>query len=158
MKKYLFLCIFALLASCGEGPVDSKQTAEEEQTPKCEMSPEGRWAVYPQYLIGTCGFLSPFWVWVDDSGSLKLEESVNCQTTEEFTIEGRCQNATYFRCTNEEENLTAELRFYLKPSEEYEVRIQWEGNVNIEISTLDTNEPLCDSVYKTQVIYNPQEE
>lgn len=164
MNKYCFLFLCAALFGCGAFDESPETLAiEANQGLVCDMSPEGKWAAYPEYVIGSCGYLAPLWAYVDADGSLYMEEEANCETVKEMVVDrgpnNPCQKVTMFSCTNEEMNLKAQLHFFLQNrSEEFTQRIQWEGNLNIKVGYLDEEDYLCDSVYNLRVIYHPQEE
>ena len=163
MKKYCLLFLLALTTSCGGINVASNNASVEEEPQVCDMHPEGKWGAYPEYVIGSCGYLAPLWVYVGADGSLYMEDEANCELTKEMVVDrgpnNPCQKVTMFDCTNEEMNLKAQLHFFLQNrTEEFTQRIQWEGNVNIKIGHFDQEDYLCDGVYNLRVIYHPQED
>jgi hypothetical protein len=160
--KYLSLFFTGIvLASCGAFDESPETLAlEANQTIECPMSPEGRWALYPEYQVGTCGYLAPLWAFVDDTGSLYMEESANCETINEIMVDrgpnNPCQRVTMLYCTNEELNLRLSMHIFLQNrSEAFSNRVQWEGNVNITGGYLDRKEDICSSVYSLKAIYRP---
>tara|TARA_R110000744_G_scaffold121119_3_gene225578 strand:+ start:96 stop:545 length:450 start_codon:yes stop_codon:yes gene_type:complete len=149
-----------MLSACGafdESPETLAAQANQEEL-TCNMGHTGKWGVYPEILIGTCGGMSPFLIFVDEQGSLFLEEEANCEIYNEIVIDrgpnNPCQKGTFINCINEELNLVVNMDFFLK----YESYNVWEGNLNIKVGYLDEEEYLCESVYQVKVIHQPQEE
>ena len=135
MKKYYLLFLCAITAACGAFDESPETLAiEANQKLTCNMSPQGKWGAYSDPMFGTCGYLAPFWAFVDEQGELYVEESANCERI------------------NEELNLEVSMHFFLQNRSNAHPR--YEGNINLEIKTLDTEESLCSGTYEVRVLYH----
>ncbi len=157
MKKYYLLFLCAITAACGafdESPETLAIEANQELT--CNMSPEGKWGAYSSPMFGTCGYLAPFWAFVDEQGELYVEESANCERIHTIVVDrgsnNPCQKVSMFKCINEELNLEVSMHFFLQNRSNAHPR--YEGNINLEIKTLDTEESLCTGTYEVRVLYH----
>ena len=157
MVRHFILLISFLLSSCGAFDESPETLAiEANQGLECNMSPEGKWGAYSDPMFGTCGYLAPFWVFVDEEGELYVEESANCERIHTIVIDrgpnNPCQKASMFKCINEELNLEVSMDFFLQNRSGLHPR--FEGNVNLNIKTLDTEESLCTGTYEVRVLYH----
>ena len=160
LKKSFILLLSLFLVSCGAFDESPETLAiEANQEPTCNMGPEGKWGVYSDPLFGSCGYLAPFWIHVGFDGELYVEESSNCERIHTIVVDrgpnNPCQKVSMFRCINEELNLEVNMQFFLQNRSSDHPR--YEGNINIEIKTIDLNELLCSGTYTTRVIYHPEE-
>jgi len=155
--KYILLPFMLFMVACGlidESP--ETLAIEANQGLTCTMSPEGKWGSYPEYAFGTCGYFASFWVFVDDEGELYVEESANCERIHTIVVDrgenAPCQKVSMFKCINEELNLEVSMHFFLQNRSGQHPR--YEGNINMEIKTLDSEELLCSGTYMVRVLYH----
>jgi hypothetical protein len=155
--KYILLTFTLFMVACGlidESP--ETLAIEANQGLECNMSPEGKWGAYSDPMFGTCGYLAPFWVFVGTEGELYVEESANCERIHTIVVDrgsnNPCQKVSMFRCLNEELNLEVSMHFFLQNRSNAHPR--YEGNINLEIKTLDTEESLCSGTYEVRVLYH----